>query len=55
MGVLYDAYLPGIYRYCLWRVGSQADAEDLAEEIFLKVTGNEDMAEVVAGLQDSSF
>ncbi|MCH7934069.1 MAG: ABC transporter ATP-binding protein [Gemmatimonadetes bacterium] len=25
------------------------------EEIFLKVTGNEDMAEVVAGLQDSSF
>lgn len=39
MGVLYDAYLPGIYRYCRWRVGNQADAEDLAEEIFLKVLG----------------
>ena len=25
------------------------------EEIFLKVTGNEDMAEVVAGLQESRF
>ncbi len=25
------------------------------EEIFLKVTGNEDMAEVVAGLRESPF
>ena len=39
MGVLYDAYLARVYRYCLARVGNEADAEDLAEEIFLKVLG----------------
>lgn len=36
---LYDAYLPRLYRYCLARVGNAADAEDLAEDIFLKVMG----------------
>lgn len=36
-GLLYDAYLPRLYRYCLTRVGNETDAEDLAEEIFLKV------------------
>ena len=39
MGVLYDAYLVRVYRYCLARVGNTTDAEDLAEEIFLKVLG----------------
>jgi RNA polymerase sigma-70 factor (ECF subfamily) len=39
LGVLYDAYLPRLYRYCLSRVGNETDAEDLAEEIFLKVLG----------------
>ena len=39
MGLLYDAYLPKVYRYCLGRVGKAADAEDLAEEIFLRVIG----------------
>ncbi len=39
MGVLYDAYLTRLYRYCLARVGNETDAEDLAEEIFLKVLG----------------
>src|SRR2546428_13817289 len=39
LGVLYDAYLPRLYRYCLTRVGNETDAEDLAEEIFLKVLG----------------
>lgn len=37
LGLLYDAYLPRLYRYCLTRVGNETDAEDLAEEIFLKV------------------
>jgi RNA polymerase sigma-70 factor (ECF subfamily) len=37
VGLLYDAYLPRLYRYCLTRVGNETDAEDLAEEIFLKV------------------
>ena len=37
MGLLYDAYLPRLYRYCLSRVRNETDAEDLAEEIFLKV------------------
>lgn len=37
LGELYDAYLPRLYRYCLSRVGNETDAEDLAEEIFLKV------------------
>ena len=39
MGLLYDAYLPRLYRYCLSRVRNETDAEDLAEEIFLKVLG----------------
>ncbi len=39
LGLLYDAYLPRLYRYCLSRVGNETDAEDLAEEIFLKVLG----------------
>ena len=39
MGVLYDAYLPRVYRYCLARVSSREDAEDLAEDIFVKVLG----------------
>ena len=39
LGFLYDAYLPRLYRYCLNRVGNETDAEDLAEEIFVKVLG----------------
>lgn len=39
MGLLYDAYLPRLYRYCLNRVGDETDAEDLAEEVFVKVLG----------------
>lgn len=39
IGVLYDAYIARLYRYSLARVGTVEDAEDLAEEIFLKVLG----------------
>ena len=39
-GQLYDAYVARLYRYCLVRVGNEADAEDLAEEIFIKALGS---------------
>lgn len=39
MGRLYDAYLPRVYRFCLARTGNPSDAEDLAEEVFVKVLG----------------
>ena len=38
-GLLYDVYVTRLYRYCLARVSNEADAEDLAEEIFLKALG----------------
>lgn len=37
VGLLYDAYVEPLYRFCLSRVGNETDAEDLAEEIFIKV------------------
>jgi RNA polymerase sigma-70 factor (ECF subfamily) len=37
MGLLYDAYLPKLYRYCLGRLRNETEAEDLTEEIFVKV------------------
>ncbi len=39
LGRLYDAYVARLYRYCLTRVGNETEAEDLTEEIFLKVLG----------------
>ncbi|MCX7977132.1 MAG: sigma-70 family RNA polymerase sigma factor [Bellilinea sp.] len=35
-GMLYERYLVPIYRYCYFRVGSELDAEDLTEMVFLK-------------------
>lgn len=34
---LYLLYFPRVYRYILARTGNQYDAEDLAEEVFMKV------------------
>ena len=39
LGRLYDVYVVRLYRYCLTRVGDETEAEDLAEEIFVKVLG----------------
>jgi RNA polymerase sigma-70 factor (ECF subfamily) len=36
---LYDWYMPRIYRYALARIGNVAEAEDLTEEVFLKMLG----------------
>jgi RNA polymerase sigma-70 factor (ECF subfamily) len=36
---LYDAYMPRVYRYAMARLGNQAEAEDLTEEVFLKMLG----------------
>ena len=37
MAELYESCFPKVYRYVLARLGNSADAEDLTEEIFLKV------------------
>ncbi len=39
LAALYDAYLPKVYRYILARVGTAHEAEDLTEEVFLKMLG----------------
>lgn len=39
-GMLYERYLVPIYRYCYFRIGTELDAEDLTEMIFLKAWEN---------------
>ena len=34
---LYNAYFPRVYRYMLARIGNVGDAEDLTEEVFIRV------------------
>ena len=36
---LYDWYMPRVYRYAVARLGNTVDAEDLTEEVFLKMLG----------------
>lgn len=36
---LYDWYMPRVYRYAVARLGNTTDAEDLTEEVFLKMLG----------------
>ena len=36
-GDLYERYQDALFRYVYYRVGNQRDAEDLTEEVFLKV------------------
>jgi RNA polymerase sigma-70 factor, ECF subfamily len=38
-GVLFDLYYPGVYRYLSERMGGAPEAEDLCQEVFLKVLG----------------
>lgn len=39
LGGLYDTHINQVYRYALARLGNVHDAEDVAEEIFLKMLG----------------
>lgn len=39
-GQLYDAYYPGVFRYCFRRLFVRAVAEDITAEVFLSVASN---------------
>jgi RNA polymerase sigma-70 factor (ECF subfamily) len=39
LGDLYDWYMPRVYRYAVARIGNPVEAEDLTEEVFLKMLG----------------
>jgi RNA polymerase sigma-70 factor (ECF subfamily) len=42
LGKIYDLHQPAIYRYILYRVGSDAAAEDLTSEVFVRLVDNLD-------------
>ncbi len=37
---LYEHYFPRVYRYIVARLGSSEDAEDVTEEVFLRIVNN---------------
>ncbi len=37
LAVLYETYFERIYRYSLARLGNMAEAEDITEEVFLRM------------------
>jgi RNA polymerase sigma-70 factor (ECF subfamily) len=39
LAAVYDWYLPRVYRYVLSRTGDVAEAEDLTEDVFLRMLG----------------
>ena len=39
-GLLYDFYMPRIYRFVLFKVGHREEAEDLTHQVFLKAWEN---------------
>ena len=41
-GAIYEAYLPRLYRYCLARLRDPIEAEDAAEDIFVRVLSSID-------------
>ena len=40
LGSLYELYFPRVYRYAVTRLGHSEDAEDVTEEIFLRIIDN---------------
>lgn len=40
LGAIYDTYLLQVYRYVYSRVGNASDAEDITEEVFVRVVEN---------------
>ena len=40
LGEIYDLFLPSLYRYLYFRIGSQQEAEDLTEEVFFRMMKN---------------
>lgn len=55
LGRLYDRFYPAVFRYALARLGSGADAEDVAEETFLKVVRAIDRYEPRGGVPFSAW
>lgn len=35
---LYEKYFEPLYRFCYWQTGSQADAEDITQDVFIAMT-----------------